>query len=427
MPAAPTRPGRIRTLRRLLGVGVLCALLGGCTLFADSQRDLDHYNASVVRLSGTLSSEVCSDCMVVVVAMDARGQALGYKLFRRTGPFELLTGSAAQSVFAFHDNNANLQYDPGEPFAWQLLPAPGLLATTLNLRRAAVQPVSGAQPQGSLFALRNKLVADVEVQLGRQSELQDARFGPDKAALGMWQPMAFMRDGLAGIYFLEPYDKDKIPVLFVHGIYATPRDFEALLQRIDRRRYQPWLLYYPTGLELPAVSTGLLGMLNELWAEHRFGELHIVAHSMGGLVVRDFLNACMESRGCSYVRSYTSISTPFGGDVWAQAGIKHSPLVLPVWHSMSPDGDFLGKLFVRPLPGDLPHHLVFGFRNTSLISSRSGDGTIPLESQLRTEAQQQATSMRGFDEDHTSILANPLLGEHLQAIFEGRVGRRRAK
>ncbi len=78
----------------------------------------------------------------------------------------------------------------------------------------------------------------------------------------------------------------------------------------------------------------------------------------------------------------------------------------------------------RSSPEELPHHLVFGYRNTSRISSRSGDGTIPLESQLRAEAQQQAVSLRGFDEDHTSILANPQLGDHLNAIFEGRVGRR---
>lgn len=409
---------------QLLGAWLVCALLTGCTVFSRSQRDLDNYNASVTQLNGTLASEVCSACGVLVVAMDARGQPLSYKQFERAGSFEMLISSTAQSVFAFHDNNNNLQYDPGEPFAWQLLPAPGLLATTLNLRRAAAQPVSGAQPQGSLFALRNKLIADIDVQLGTRIALQDPRLGPDKAALGMWQPMAFMREGLAGIYFLESYDPNKIPVLFVHGIYASPRDFDALVQRIDRHRYQPWLLYYPTGLEVPVVSAGLLGLLNELWTEHRFRELHLVAHSMGGLVVRDFLNACMESRGCSYVRSSTSISTPFGGDIWAQAGIKHSPVVLPVWHSMSPEGAFLGSLFARPLSDDLPHHLVFGYRNTSRVSSRSGDGTIPLESQLRAEAQQQAVSLRGFDENHTSILTNPQLGDYLNAIFDGRVGQR---
>ena len=402
-------------------------LLSGCAFFSQSQRDLDTYNASVTQLSGTLASEVCGVCSVLVVVMDARGQALSYKHFEHAGPFEMLISSTAQSVFAFHDNNSNLQYDPGEPFAWQLLRAPGLLPVPLNLRRAAAQPVSGTQPQGSLFALRNKLIADIEVQLGTRTELQDPRFGPDKAALGMWQPMAFMREGLAGLYFLEPYDPGKTPVLFVHGIYASPRDFAALVQRIDRRRYQPWLLYYPTGLEVPVVSTGLLGLLNELWTEHRFRELHLVAHSMGGLVVRDFLNACMESRGCAYVRSSTSISTPFAGDVWAQTGIKHSPVVLPVWHSMSPQGPFLAGLFARPLSDDLPHHLVFGYRNTSRISSRSGDGTIPLESQLRPEAQQQAVSLRGFDEDHTSILANPQLGDYLNAIFEGRVDHRSAR
>jgi pimeloyl-ACP methyl ester carboxylesterase len=59
---------------------------------------------------------------------------------------------------------------------------------------------------------------------------------------------------------------------------------------MDRTKYQPWLFYYPSGLQIPTLGNGLLGMLNELWLEHRFHELHIVAHSMGGLVTRSFLN-----------------------------------------------------------------------------------------------------------------------------------------
>ena len=46
---------------------------------------------------------------------------------------------------------------------------------------------------------------------------------------------------------------------------------------------------------------------------------------------------------------------------------------------------------------------MFGFRKENL-SSESSDGVILLSSQLRSSAQQQAISIRGFDEDHVSIL-----------------------
>jgi hypothetical protein len=51
--------------------------------------------------------------------------------------------------------------------------------------------------------------------------------------------------------------------------------------------------------------------------------------------------------------------------------------------------------------------MLISYRNTSRISRDSGDGVIPLESQLRLEAQRQADAIRGFNEDHVSVLQSP--------------------
>ena len=48
--------------------------------------------------------------------------------------------------------------------------------------------------------------------------------------------------------------------------------------------------------------------------------------------------------------------------------------------------------------------MLITYPNTSRLSRYSGDGVIPLESQLRLEAQRQAVNIRGFNEDHTSVL-----------------------
>ena len=47
----------------------------------------------------------------------------------------------------------------------------------------------------------------------------------------------------------------------------------------------------------------------------------------------------------------------------------------------------------------------------------SGDGVVSIASQLRAEAQQEASSMRGFEEDHTSILRSPDAIAHLNALL----------
>ena len=72
-----------------------------------------------------------------------------------------------------------------------------------------------------------------------------------------------LKEGYAGIYFLEPYAKDKTPVLFVHGIGGSPRDLEDIIAALDRRRFQPWLMNYPSGLDIRALGDGLVGLLAE--------------------------------------------------------------------------------------------------------------------------------------------------------------------
>ena len=84
---------------------------------------------------------------------------------------------------------------------------------------------------------------------------------------------------------------------------------------------------------------------------------------------------------------------------------------------MAPESNFLRELFATPLPDGVQHHMLFGFHNTDKLSTASGDGTIFLASQLRLAAQRQSTSLRGFDEDHLSILTSVQAGTHVNTII----------
>ena len=91
--------------------------------------------------------------------------------------------------------------------------------------------------------------------------------------------------------------------------------------------------------------------------------------------------------------------------------------MVPVWNDLVPASDFVTTLFDTPLPDGLPHFLIFGFRQDSFLSTGSSDGVIQLSSQLRDAAQEQATSIRGFDEGHVSILNSDAAIEHLNTIL----------
>src|SRR4029079_12697506 len=97
--------------------------------------------------------------------------------------------------------------------------------------------------------------------VGGVTTLAGSRFTEDVAERGMWQFYDFLIAGRAGIYFLEPYDPKRIPVLFVHGISGTPQNFRTLIATLDRKRFQPWVAYYPTGGRLDVI----VGWLDELF------------------------------------------------------------------------------------------------------------------------------------------------------------------
>ena len=206
-------------------------------------------------------------------------------------------------------------------------------------------------------------------------------------------------------------------MLFVHGITGTPRNFTTLVERLDDKRFQAWVLSYPSGLRLSWLARGLYQFLEVAHRQYGFDELHLVAHSMGGLVSRGSVNLCTQNETCKYLSSYTTLSTPWSGVASAQSGVKWAPTVVPVWWDLAPDSEYVSTLFETPLPRDVPYHLLFGFQQDGIFASGSSDGVIKLTSQLREEAQRQAWTMRGYDENHVSILKSPAVIDKVTDIL----------
>jgi hypothetical protein len=144
---------------------------------------------------------------------------------------------------------------------------------------------------------------------------------------------------------------------------------------------------------------------------------------MGWLVTREFVLRDYEMNGTDVVRTYVTISSPLGGMASAGEGVERSPVVLRSWYGLAPEGAYLNGLFFkdgarterRRLPDHVAYHLLFGFRGGG--PEGSGDGIVAVASQLRPEAQDEARSERGFDEDHASILRSPAVAARLNAIL----------
>ena len=98
--------------------------------------------------------------------------------------------------------------------------------------------------------------------------------------------------GPSGLYLLQPYDPDRIPLIFVHGLISSPQLWRDVINEIEtdpalRRRYQPWVFGYPTGNPIAWSADKFRDDLAKV--QKRYGLPHgmvLVGHSMGGLLSR---------------------------------------------------------------------------------------------------------------------------------------------
>jgi pimeloyl-ACP methyl ester carboxylesterase len=93
-----------------------------------------------------------------------------------------------------------------------------------------------------------------------------------------------------GLYFLEPYDPSRIPVVFVHGLASTPFTWVKTINGLQqdpeiRKRYQPWIFGYATGNPILYSALRLreeLAKVDKLYPNHL--PYVLVGHSMGGML-----------------------------------------------------------------------------------------------------------------------------------------------
>lgn len=99
-------------------------------------------------------------------------------------------------------------------------------------------------------------------------------------------------DDTSALVALQPYDPQRIPVLFVHGLQDTPASFapmyfELIRDPKIREHYQFWVFSYPSGYPYPMPAAQLRRELDRVAAQHPgHKDIVLVGHSMGGLISR---------------------------------------------------------------------------------------------------------------------------------------------
>jgi len=101
-----------------------------------------------------------------------------------------------------------------------------------------------------------------------------------------------------GFYLMEPYDRNRIPILMIHGLVSSPEAFMDMSEAINanpklRKKYQLWYYFYPTGAPWIASASKfrksyrkLIQKLDPNSNDTNIRKMVIIAHSMGGLISR---------------------------------------------------------------------------------------------------------------------------------------------
>ena len=113
---------------------------------------------------------------------------------------------------------------------------------------------------------------------------------------GFLQPGSTDENG--GLFMTAPWQPDKIPVVFVHGLLSDPFTWANLVNELQARpdlfdRYQFWGFEYATGEEFLESAAILRRQLEEArmlydpyGSSPAFSQMVLVGHSMGGLVAQ---------------------------------------------------------------------------------------------------------------------------------------------
>ncbi len=108
----------------------------------------------------------------------------------------------------------------------------------------------------------------------------------DLGILGMLSPEKFLEK--EGFFLVQPYDRDKTPIVFVHGLMSVPQMWIPVMAAIEsdpalRGKFQFWVFAYPTGNPIAYSALKLRQALESVYKVYPgTRNMVIINHSLGG-------------------------------------------------------------------------------------------------------------------------------------------------
>src|SRR5437899_7297117 len=127
--------------------------------------------------------------------------------------------------------------------------------------------------------MREARSANVPVEKRAADYLQAAAVTAPMLGSGIGTPACETYNAACGelTVLLQPYDPDRTPLVFVHGLFSTPFDWVQTINGLQadpeiRKHYQFWIFAYPTGNPILYSALRLreeLAKADQLYPNHK--------------------------------------------------------------------------------------------------------------------------------------------------------------
>jgi triacylglycerol lipase len=184
------------------------------------------------------------------------------------------------------------------------------------------------------------------------------------------------------------------PVLLVHGFAGTKSCWFALARALRERGITVDAINYSVlGNSVEQLADQLAARVDRLLAETGADKVHLIGHSLGGIVIAQ---AFADGRLDGQVDTVVTIATPFGGSPWANL----CPLGATV-RALRHGSPLLCRLAEAPVPDGVRWLAITGARDVIVPGRRS----VPRHAEV-----QRVTV---DDVGHVGMLLSPLVVAHI--------------
>lgn len=184
----------------------------------------------------------------------------------------------------------------------------------------------------------------------------------------MWRELVYEINRNNSIVKRNPLSGKKIPVLLLYGFFSSRRALTVIERQLGAKGYEV-LSFNLGGLLGVFFTKGITDTaefidykLKRQFARHQFDQVHIVAHSKGGLVALWWL---LKLGGSQYCKKVITMGTPFAGTnlTWLALVTPLGFMWKDVWQ-MRPNSDFLKVLHRCDVPEDVDIYCFYSHKDS---------------------------------------------------------------